>query len=275
MRNLKKDWWKVLILIISFAFINMILHRLLSPLNSSNISILKPSFFVKNGLLVPAIIIWELLTFSIYTLIFIKIQNNLSGRGYIKGIKYGFCIGGLYFIGMFESVLLFKSSVINEFLMGFTDFLSIVLMGLLLGIFLGNDNSHNKERQDYLATLVIAIFCIIGRYFAYSIFHIQSAYITKPLGTMSWTICLGIWIGVIYNILQSSVRGKSILSQALFFGLLILGSNWLMNHLFIAIIAEFSQDLLIRSGTDILFSILGVYSYKKFFKFRSIFKISC
>lgn len=56
MKTLKKDWWKVILIILVSSFFDMLLHALISPLNSSNISLLKPSIFVKNGMLVPAII---------------------------------------------------------------------------------------------------------------------------------------------------------------------------------------------------------------------------
>lgn len=265
MQTLKKNWWKIILLIISCGFFDMLLHALISPLNSSNVSLLKPSIFVKNNMLVPAIIGWELLAFSVLALIFILIQNNLPGKKWIKGFLYGLSFGGLYLIGMFESVLLLNSSVLNEFLMGLGDFIPILLMGILLGIFVGTDETQNKERQNVLPVFIIAISYIIGRYFAYSILHIQSAYISNPLGTFIWTLCLGLWVGIIYFILHTSIKGKSIISQGLFFGIVIFGSNWLMNHIFIAVIAELSPNLFIRAGTDILFVIIGVCAYKKLF----------
>ena len=265
MKTLKKDWWKVILIILVSSFFDMLLHALISPLNSSNISLLKPSIFVKNGMLVPAIIGWELLAFGILASVFILIEGNLPGKKWFKGFLYGLSFGGLYLLGMFESVLLFNSSVLNEFLMGLGDFIPILLMGVLLGIFTGTDETQNKKLQNVFSVFVIAIFYIIGRYFAYSILHIQSAYISNPLGTFIWTLCQGLWVGTIYFILHPSIKRKSNISQGLYFGIVIFGSNWLMNHLFIAAIAELSPDLFIRVGTDILFIIIGVYAYKKLF----------
>jgi len=264
MKTLKRDWWKVVLIIIASSFFNMILHGLLSPLNSSNISLGEPSIFVKKGMLVPAIICWELLTFGILSLVFVLIQSNIPGKRLTKGFLYGLSFGVLYIIGMFESVLLFNSRIYNEFLMGLADCISFVLAGILLGIFTGTDEMKKIKRDNIFAVFIIAFFYVIGRYLAYSVLHIQSAYIIKPLGTFIWTLGLGLWVGMIYFILQSGIKGKSIISRGLFFGIIVFGSNWLMNHLFIFAILEFSLDNLKRAGTDILFTIIGVCVYKSY-----------
>jgi hypothetical protein len=230
-------------------------------------------------MLLPAIICWELLTFGILAMVFVFIQDKLPGKRQIKGLLYGLPFAGLYLIGMFESVLLFDSSMFNEFLMGLGDFIPILLMGILLGIFAGTDNTQIKQKNDILSIFIISIFYITGRYFAYSLLHIQSAYITRPIETFIWTLFQGLCVGTIFFNLQSGIKGNSVVSQSLYFGLVIFGSNWLMNHLFIAVVAELSADLFIRAGTDILFVMTGVYTYKKLFskshyirRFISIYK---
>lgn len=69
---------------------------------------------------------------------------------------------------------------------------------------------------------------------------------------------------MIYFLLQQGSKGESHITQALYFGIVIFGSNWLMNHLFITVIAALSADLFVRAGIDILFVVIGVYTYKKF-----------
>ena len=149
--------------------------------------------------------------------------------------------------------------------MGLGDFLPILTTGILLGIFKGTDETQNSKKQNVMQVIVVAIFYITGRYFAYSVFHIQSAYLINPLGTLIWTVCMGLWVGAIYFILQPGIKGKSVISQALFFGVFIFGSNWLMNHLFMAVIIELSSDLFIRAGTDVLFITVGVIVCRKLF----------
>lgn len=263
MGNLKTKWWKAALIIIGSGFINFVLHGLLSPLNSSNTAMFEPSIFIRTGMLIPAIIVWELLAFGILALVYFLIQDKLPGKKGIKGFIYGLSIGGLYFIGMFEMVLLANNSVYGELLMGLTDCITFMMAGFLLGTFIGTDRIEQGKRDGFAAVFVIAALFLAGRYFAYGVLQISSAYITKPVGTFAWTLCLGLWIGVIYFYLQAGIQGKSIVSQGLFFGMVILGSNWLMNHVFIYTVAEFSFDLLVRVGIDVLFASIGVYAYKK------------
>ncbi|MGE5604258.1 MAG: hypothetical protein ACM3YE_01035 [Bacteroidota bacterium] len=265
MKNLKKVWWKVIVIVVGSGLFDMILHGLLLPLDSSDLSSVKPSIFVKKGVLVLGIMGWELLAFGVLALVFIMIQSNLPGKKGMKGFFYGLSFAGLYLIGMFESVLLWNSTMMSEFFMGLGDFIPILLMGMLLGIFAGTDQPQTGKERNLLAVLTIAFFYILGRYFSNSVLHIESAYLTKPLGTLIWTISQGIWVGIVYYILQPGTKGKSLFSQALFFGTIIFGANWLVNHLFIAVIAEISPDIFIRTGMDILFTMLGVYVYQKLF----------
>lgn len=264
MVRFKKKLWKILLIIITSAFFDIVLHGLISPLSSSNVSLLKPSVFAKNGMLVPAIITWELLAFSIFSVVFIFIENRLPWKKPIKGLLYGFSFAMLYLIGMFESVLLTNSTIIHEFLMGLGDFFPFLLSGFLLGNFIGTEPIQNKKRNSILSIFVVAFFYLTGRYFAYSILHIHSAYITQPAATLVWTLCQGLCVGVIFYILQSGAIGNSIIKQAIFFGMVIFGANWFGNHLFIVFISEFSFDIFIRVGMDIISVIIGVYVYKKY-----------
>ncbi|GIM30633.1 hypothetical protein CPJCM30710_32990 [Clostridium polyendosporum] len=118
MKAFKKDWWKFILIIIVSSFFNMALHGLLSPLNSSNTSYFEPSFFVENGILIPAVIVWELLAFGILALIYILIQDNLLGKRWIKGFLYGVSFGGLYFKNICRNLKLnrFVTENINSYM---------------------------------------------------------------------------------------------------------------------------------------------------------------
>ncbi|MCX8131569.1 MAG: hypothetical protein N3I35_15930 [Clostridia bacterium] len=263
MKALKTDWRKVICIICISGFINMVFHAVLSPINTSNLSSIKLSIFVKNGMLIPAVIVWELLAFSVLALVFILIQDNLPGKRWIKGLMYGLSFGGLYFIGMFEAVLLFNTSVQSELLMGLTDCATLVLSGTLLGIFTGTDSVQKYKLKNAPAIFVISFFYVIGRYLAYTVFHIQSANDVNPLGSFIWTLSLGLWVGNIYLILQSGAKGTSIIRQSVYFGVIVFGLNWLMNHIFMYVVLEFTFDLLIRVVVDILFTVVGVIAFKK------------
>lgn len=259
MKAFKRNWLRIILVIIASIFVNIIMHTFLSPITSENISLGQPSIFVKKDMLVPALLAWEVLAFSIFALVFLIIQDRLPGKRLMKGFLYGLSIGGLYFIGMFEVTLMFNSYAFADFLMGLPDFASFVLSGVLLGIAVGTDRIQKNRRQSILKVFIIALFYFVGRYFAYTVLHVNSAYNIRPEGTFLWTLGLGIWIGIIYFFLQSGSRGKSILLQGLFFGVITFGLNWIMNHVFLFTIIEFDFDILIRLGIDVLYVTIGVF----------------
>jgi hypothetical protein len=106
MKLLKKNWWKIMIIVFICAVIDLILHALAAPINSSNTSFFKPSIFARKGLLIPAVSVYMLIDFSILAIPFVFIQDGLSGKKWLKGLLYGFSFGGLYFVGMFEGIIL-------------------------------------------------------------------------------------------------------------------------------------------------------------------------
>jgi len=65
--------------------------------------------------------------------------------------------------------------------------------------------------------------------------------------------------------LQAGIKGKSIISKGLHFGVVIFGLNWLMIHIFMTLVVEFSPHIIIRAVLDILFISMGVCVCKKLF----------
>lgn len=254
--------WKLVVVIIISILSNIILHSVFSPIEDANLSLGEPSIFIKKDLLIPALLVWEIVTFSLFTIIFLSIQDRLPGKKTMKGLLYGVSIGGLYFVGMFEATILFNSPVWTEFLMGLPDLISFVLSGILLGTILGTDSVQKWKSQNVFAILIIALFYFFGRYFGYTVLQINSPYDTNPVGTFFWTISLGLWVGIIYFFMQSGSKEKTIFHHSLYFGCVIYGINWLMNHIFLFAIIKFDMDLLIRVGGDILFAIIGIFTYK-------------
>lgn len=100
-----------------------------------------------------------------FALVFILFQDSIAGKKLKKGFLYGLSIGGLYLIGMFESTLLFNSTVFTEFMMGLPDLISFLLSGTLLGIVMGTDGIQKSKRQNILAVFIVALFYFVGRYF--------------------------------------------------------------------------------------------------------------
>lgn len=258
MKTLKKNWLKIMIIVIVCGSLDFILQGVTSSMHLNNLSFFKPSIFAKMGLVYPVLIIYYWIVYAVLAVIFVLIQHNLPGEKWIKGFLYGLCFGGLHLIGMYEGILICNDTFINSTWVGLCDGLPILLMGTLIGIYTGTSEIQNTKRQSTLSIPVITLCFIIGRYFSYTILHINSAYNTISLETFIWTFCQGLWIGLMYFILKTGNKGKSIFSQALFFGSVIFGLNWLLYHLFIPLMFEASiVDIFIRVGVDVLFITVG------------------
>ena len=158
---------------------------------------------------------------------------------------------------MFECTLLYNTKFINELLTGFGDFISIIVLGILLGIFVSQNNNIKKEKQNILSIFIIAIFYIAGRYFAYIFLPIRSAYKNAPLQTFVWTLSIGLWIGIIYWLLIDSSKGKTPFTRTLFFVFIIFGLNWFIYSAFMLTIFAFTPEIFVRVGSDIVILLLG------------------
>jgi hypothetical protein len=243
---------------------SVLLHQIQSdPL--MNLSSKTQSIIVTSGIFPPIAFVCLAITFSIIGIIFIGIQKHLWGTKLQKGIFFGLSICGVWIIGMAEAHVLFSLSLFTEIYTGFADSCGILLMCLLLGKYFAEDSLIKKSKPtiSYLAITIIAITYIIVRYLSYSIFNIESAYITNSFETFLWTATMGTWIGVMYTFLNINIYKEIPIKNAFLFGGFIFGLQWIIFNLFalLFIIVPVS-DLLIRSCLDITAIILGVYFFK-------------
>lgn len=76
---------------------------------------------------------------------------------------------------------------------------------------------------------------------------------------------MGLWVGVMYQLLQPGVKGNSPPKRALMSGGLIFGTDWLLYHLFMILFFDISlADLVLRAGTDAIFVGVGVFIFERF-----------
>ena len=230
---------------------NMILHGILSPLQPADLP-QTPGFFEAHGLLVPAICCWELLAFTAFALTFLLLEARMGSSSLVRGLLFGAAVGGLYFVGMFESLLLLGTAPVNEALMGVADLASFLIAGLILG----RTGYHQTRSAPRLRALpgVVAVATIAGCYLAgrllgAALLGIRSAWVAQPLGTLCWTLSLGVWVGVMYLLLEPALPHRP-LTRASSFALGVFGTTWLINHLFIGVAIGFSLDLVERVAVD-------------------------
>jgi len=124
-------------------------------------------------------------------------------------------------------------------------------------------NSHSRSRSsraNTIAILCIALCYIVGRYFAYGILHIDSAYISNPLGTFLWTLGMGVWVGIVYCLLESGLRSTFPLYRAIIFSCVIYGIDWFMFTFTMPLLFEMNLlDILLRLIVDVLSVMIGVF----------------
>ncbi|MEW6182625.1 MAG: hypothetical protein AB1500_05530 [Bacillota bacterium] len=222
-----------------------------------------PSVFIEKGLFIPAVVVLFIVTYGAAAAVFAAIQKELPGARLSKGFRYGISFGVLWFIGMIEMTLIAGSSLSYELYSGSVDGISFLLLGVLLGVYSGADSIGKADGRKFAAALVsvtvISLLFLIGRYFAYAVLHLESAYINEPLATFIWTLCLGVWVGVMYQLLRQGIGGNSAFARGLWFGVLVFGSDWLLYTLFRAVFVKIALiQIVLRVGVDVIFVSAGV-----------------
>jgi len=127
---------------------------------------------------------------------------------------------------------------------------------LIAGLILGRTGYHQTRSAPRLRALpgVVAVATIAGCYLAgrllgAALLGIRSAWVAQPLGTLCWTLSLGVWVGVMYLLLEPALPHRP-LTRASSFALGVFGTTWLINHLFIGVAIGFSLDLVERVAVD-------------------------
>lgn len=270
--KLKDNWWKIIVLSFVFSLSYALLHGIL-PSDSN--PLLNPSIFVKLEILPLIYIIYGFILFGLISSIFILIQDHLKGNKIVKGLKYGLFFCFITFIVYFEP-LPHAGSLNIEMIWMFADGAPYVLYGTFLGyVFANNGNKDAKinsgiKLRDILLILVIPAVFMIGRLISYSIFHIYSSFDALPLNTLLWVFVYGLIIGILYLLLlRPGIKGVSILNTAMWFALIFGIYIFMFNFAYYLIVDTNLMglvDMFVRSGMDILFAFIGVYTYEYLLK---------
>lgn len=250
---------KVAGIVLGCTAVDLIGHRL-GPAFHYNAP---PSVFIEKGLFIPAVVVLFIVTYGAAAAVFTAIQEDLSGTRLSKGFRYGISFGVLWFIGMIEMTLIAGSSLSYELYSGSVDGISFLLLGVLLGVCTAADSGGKAGGRKLTAALtsaaVIGLFFLAGRYFSYAVLHLESAYAAKPLATFVWTLGLGAWVGVIYQLLRQRTGGDSASARGLRFSTLVFGSDWLFYTLFGAVFIQVGLiEIILRVGVDVIFVTAGV-----------------
>ena len=220
------------------------------------------SIIITSGYFPPVAFASLVVAFCIMGFVFLAIQKTLHGTKLYKGTLFGVALGGMYLVGMFEVYVVYPVSFFGEFYTGLVDGSGILLMSLLLGKYMAVDmpDGERPSRPVFPAIVIIPVIYVLIRYFSYAVLHIESSYSTEPLATFIWTLGMGCWIGFMYLLVGRGVRHENPVKQAMVFGGLVFGINWIIYNLFTLLFIKVPVlDLLSRSILDALAIIAGVY----------------
>ncbi|HOP46924.1 MAG TPA: hypothetical protein PK874_04615 [Desulfobacteraceae bacterium] len=220
------------------------------------------SIIITSGYFPPVAFASLFVAFCIMGLMFLTIQKTLRGKKLLKSTLFGIALGGMYLVGMIEAYVVYPVPLFGELYTGLVDGCGILLMSLLLGKYMADDMPDEKRPSGatFPAILIIPVIYLLMRYFSYTVINIESSYSTLPAATFLWTAGMGCWVGVMYMLVGRNICPRNPFNQALVFGGLIFGINWLIYNLFTLIFLGVSVlDLLYRCIFDSLAVVMGVY----------------
>jgi hypothetical protein len=274
--KVKKKWWKIVLVSLATLIIYGILHQF-QP-NDVELKA-EPSLFIEQGIFLPLVVFFMFLSFCVLGIIYIRVENALPRNKVIKGFLFSLAFAGFWFIGFLEPILLFNESVRLCIFLGVVDSIAIFILGGFLGRFLSEDSPGgieapcNSEHKSILSIAIIGLFFLIGRYISYAFINIHSVYATHTVQTLIWTLGIGLSFGLTYWILGGAGRRKPI-KQAVWFGIGPFGVMWIMYNLFNLLFVKHSLlgittvsvvGLAVKVAVDILFVMLGIYIFERFY----------
>jgi hypothetical protein len=260
----KKRWLAAFLIVLAVMFLRV----LVQPLMPSDDSGLTPSAIVNAGLLIPSFVLFGLVTYGLVALVFVLIQDGLPGKKTMKGLIFGVLFGMMWAVLLFEP-LPFGANVPLANLLAYpiVDCLTLVILGLLLGRFVGTDTAvHGRlcTAPLLLAFAAIPLSYMVGRYVLdYNLIHIYSAFAGRPFDTMLWVVVTGLWFGVMYLYLRAGIGMKSVPIKAAYFAVIVVGIDLFLFNLFPLLVFQLDiPDLLIRTAIDIVSLTVGAYAFE-------------
>ncbi|WP_283409950.1 hypothetical protein [Anoxynatronum buryatiense] len=275
---MKSKKWKYAVIITIAVALDILLHVLTGGYSETAPHALELSSLAEHVGEEGAAILWAVLAFSGVAYVFHRFEGSIKGSKFTKGLRYGIAIGMMWLIAMLEGVALFGNSLLNEFIVGLSDFIPVVVMSVLLSLFTGNNESTRpasslvkrrknpdmkklaSQRKNLLTLIVFATLFLVGRYVAYHTELIMSGYRVNGLSTAVWTFFMGLTMGAAYLLLHHAVKDDLKIMKSVTFGICIFGTTWLLFICFMPLLFKgFLVDVLVRVAIDVTLVIISAY----------------
>lgn len=270
---LRRNGWKLIIIVLISIIIRVSLLQLL-PLRSSATFELPLSILSQAAGMMPVAAVMIVCCYTVIASVLIVIQDNIPGGKIKRMLACSLPFSLIWLMGVLESVPALGKPFLPELLIGLTDILPLLIMGMIISLWVSGDGKNIIPSAQVSASLsipVIASAYFVGRYFLYSVVRVNSGFLAQGMETFYWTLAMGLAIGVGYSLLRSGGRGRTPLSKALWFGGIAFGLYWLLNNLFMPVVFDMSfirftptiMNYIDRTVVDALFVGLGVYIFEK------------
>jgi len=226
------------------------------------------SLLVKTIGFKPVIVGMFYICYFALAIVFLVVQKNLAGTKLQKGCIYGTLFALLWTYGMLEAGIIKQTSLPAEIIFGISEGLPIVLLGVLSGIFFGTNStrklSHTLNASYWFALFPIVELYLFGRYFAYIVIEVESAYVHSPLATFLWTGGNAVLIAILYSFYRNAFPAYNSFAKALLFGLVVFGLNWALYNFLVPVIFQVSvfevfRSFFLRVLVDIVAIVTGVF----------------
>ena len=133
---------------------------------------------------------------------FMLIRDTLSGNRLLQGLKYGAACTVVWTVYLWEPLP--HVAPMDRITYPLADSLALLVMGLLLGAFFGNDGYGKplrKERVFNIISFISVAACFIsGRIVQYFVFDIYSSFTERPFETVIWCLITGAAISAVLTV---------------------------------------------------------------------------
>jgi hypothetical protein len=273
MAILKQNWWKLTIIVLGALATRIVLLQLL-PLRSSSTFELPPSIPSQAIGMVPTAAMVITVCYAVIASVLMIIQENLGGGKLQRIILCSVPYSLIWLMAVLESVSSLGKPLLPELLIGLTDIVPILIIGVMVSSWTSRDATRppsTSRRLKETSIFVIAFTYFVGRYLLYTLIQVNSGYLSQRNATFLWTLAFGLAVGLAYFMLREGAKGDSPISRGLWFGGIAFGLYWALNNFFMPIMFDMSfiqfdppiLNYVYRVVVDVIAVSFGVWMVEK------------
>jgi len=239
---LKTNWWKIICIVLTALVVRVLLLQIL-PLRSSSTFELPLSILSQKIGMMPTAAIIITFSYTVIAVVLMMIQEGLSGNKLERMILCSLPFSLIWLMAVLESVSSLGKPFLPELFIGLSDIVPVLMIGIIISFWFSKDTTKQKKvahRPKVVSIFVIAFTYFVGRYFLYTLVHINSGYFSQTNATFLWTLAIGLSIGAAYYMFYGGIKGSSPFHRGLWFGCIVFGLYWALNNFFMPIVFDMS-----------------------------------